>query len=51
VPVGIFPKLPEQRSSLPFTAKAGRQTFILNCLRKEKERLRVGGKRVSRLNA
>jgi hypothetical protein len=51
VPVGIFPKLPEERSSLLFTAKVGRETFILNCLGKEKERLRVGGKRVSRLNA
>jgi hypothetical protein len=44
VPVRIFPKLPEERSSLLFTAKAGRGTLILNCLGKGKERLRVGGK-------
>jgi small ligand-binding sensory domain FIST len=43
VPVGIFPKLPEERSSLLFTAKVGRGTLILNCLGKGKERLRVGG--------
>jgi hypothetical protein len=41
MPVGIFPKLPEERSSLLFTAKAGRGTLILNCLGKGKERLRV----------
>jgi hypothetical protein len=29
----------------------GRGTLILNCLGKGKERLRVGEKRVSRLNA
>jgi hypothetical protein len=50
VPVGIFPKLFEERSSLLFRAKVGRWTFILNCLGKGTERLRVGGKRVSRLN-
>jgi hypothetical protein len=44
VPVGIFPKLPEERSSLLFRAKVGRGTLILNCLGKGKERLRVGGK-------
>jgi hypothetical protein len=43
VPVGIFPKLPEE-SSLLFTAKAGRETLILNCLGKGKEKLRVGEK-------
>jgi hypothetical protein len=41
MPVGVFPKLPEERSSLLFTAKAGRGTLILNCLGKGKERLRV----------
>jgi hypothetical protein len=42
VPVGIFPKLPKERSSLLFTAKAGRGTLILNCLGKGKERLSIG---------
>jgi hypothetical protein len=51
VPLRIFPKLPEERSSLLFTAKAGREKFILNCLGKGKERLRVGGKSVSRFSA
>jgi hypothetical protein len=41
VPIGIFPKLLEERSSLLFTAKAGRQRLILNCLGKGKERLRI----------
>jgi hypothetical protein len=44
MPVGIFPKLPEERSSLLFTAKVGRGTRILNYLGKGKERLRVGEK-------
>jgi hypothetical protein len=44
VPVGIFPKLPKERSSLLFTAKAGKGTLILICLGKGKERLRVGEK-------
>jgi small ligand-binding sensory domain FIST len=44
VPVRIFPKLPEERSSLLFRAKGERGTLILNCLAKGKERLRVGGK-------
>jgi hypothetical protein len=44
VPVRIFPKLPEERSSLLFRAKAGKRTLILNCLEKRKERLSVGGK-------
>jgi hypothetical protein len=44
VPVGIFPKLPEERSSLLFRAKGDRGTLILNCLGKGKERMRVGGK-------
>jgi hypothetical protein len=44
VPVGIFPRLPEERSSLLFTAHVGRGTLILNCLGKGKERLRVGEK-------
>jgi hypothetical protein len=44
MPVGIFPRLPEERSSLLFTAKAGRGTLILNCLEKGKERVRVGEK-------
>jgi hypothetical protein len=44
VPVRTFPKLPEERSSLLFTAKVGRGTLILNCLGKGKERLRVRGK-------
>jgi small ligand-binding sensory domain FIST len=43
VPVGVFPKLPEERSSLLFRAKVG-GALILNCLGKGKERLRVGGK-------
>jgi hypothetical protein len=42
VPVGIFPKLSEERSSLLFRAKRRRGTLILNCLGKGKERLRVG---------
>jgi hypothetical protein len=33
-----------RRSSLLFTAKAGRGALILNCLGKGKERLRVGEK-------
>jgi hypothetical protein len=41
MPVGSFPKLPEERSLLLFTAKAGKGTLILNCLGKGKERLRV----------
>jgi hypothetical protein len=44
VPVGIFPKLPEERSTLLFTAKEVRGTIILKCLRKGKEMLRVGEK-------
>jgi small ligand-binding sensory domain FIST len=44
VPVEIFPKLPEERSSVLFTAKVRRGTLIPNCLGKGKERLRVGGK-------
>jgi hypothetical protein len=44
MPVGIFPKLPEERSSLLFTAKVGRGTLNLNCLGKGKERLRAGEK-------
>jgi hypothetical protein len=40
VPVGIFPKLPEERSSLLLR----RGTFTLNYLEKGKERLRIGGK-------
>jgi hypothetical protein len=44
MPVGIFPKLLEERSSLLFTAKVWRGTFILNFLRKGKKRLRVGEK-------
>jgi hypothetical protein len=51
MPVGIFPKLPEEKSPLLFIAKAGRGTLILNCLGKGKERLRVGEKRASRLSA
>jgi hypothetical protein len=47
VPVGTFPKLPEERSSLLFRAKWGRGTLILNCLGKGKERLRVGKKESS----
>jgi hypothetical protein len=43
VPVGIFPKLLEERSSLLFRAKRGRGTLIMNCLGKGKERLKVGG--------
>jgi hypothetical protein len=42
---GIFPKLPEERSSLLFRAKVGGgATFTLNYLGKRKERLRIGGK-------
>jgi hypothetical protein len=41
MPTGIFPKLPEERSSLLFTAKAGRATLIPNCPGKGKERLRA----------
>jgi hypothetical protein len=44
LPVGIFPKFPKERSSLLLITKVGRQTLILNCLGKGKERLRVGGK-------
>jgi hypothetical protein len=44
VPIGIFPKVPEERSSLLFRAKGGRGTLILNCLGKGKKRVRVGGK-------
>jgi hypothetical protein len=44
VPAEIFPKLPEERSSLLFRAKRGRRTLILNYLGKGKESLRVGGK-------
>jgi hypothetical protein len=44
MPVGIFPKLPEERSSLLFRANVGWGTLILNCLGKGKERLRVGEK-------
>jgi hypothetical protein len=42
--LGIFPKFPEERSSLLFTAKVGRGTLILNCLGKGQKRLRVGKK-------
>jgi hypothetical protein len=44
MPVGIFPKLPEERSSLLFTPKVGRGTLILNFLGRGKERLRVAEK-------
>jgi hypothetical protein len=44
VPVTIFPKLPEERSSLLFRAKWGGGTFTLSYLGKGKERLRVGKK-------
>jgi hypothetical protein len=44
MPVGIFPKLPEEISLLLFTAKAGSRTLILNCLGKGRERLRIGEK-------
>jgi hypothetical protein len=43
VPVRIFPKLPEERSSL-LLEQSGEGALILNCLGKGKERLRVGGK-------
>jgi hypothetical protein len=44
VPVGIFPKFPEERSSLLFRVNGGRGTLRLNFLGKGKERMRVGGK-------
>jgi hypothetical protein len=44
MPVGIFSKLPEERSSLLFIVKAGRGILILNCLGKGKKRLRFGEK-------
>jgi hypothetical protein len=43
VPVGIFPKFPEEGSPLLFRAKGG-GALILNYLGKGKERLRIGGK-------
>jgi hypothetical protein len=44
VPLGIFPKLPEERSSLLFRAKGREGDIQLELLGKGKERLRVGGK-------
>jgi hypothetical protein len=44
VPVGIFPKFPEERSSLLFRVNGGRGTLRLNFLGKGKERMRLGEK-------